>query len=155
MVAHKGGAEKTVEYKFQSIIGNGRTVQSELDKATTLQEVEQIKSKMQSIIASDKVLDKQGRITLTGATDRRVEDAKIRVSPVRNKKEMVAFIKSQIGVDITKYIEPNAGHPRSYLGIHLKDMPKNEQIRLKNLMQKKGVRIGENGGLGSTLHYIK
>lgn len=68
---------------------------------------------------------------------------------------MVSFIKNQIGVDISKYIEDRAGHPRTYLGIHIEDMPKSEQTKLRNLMQKKGVRIGENGGLGYTLHYIK
>lgn len=149
------GAESTSEYKFEQIIGNGRTTRSELDNAKSLDEVMQIQSKMQGIIQGDKSLDNQGRVALTDSMKRRVEDATVRVSPVGNKKQMVDFIKQQINVDISKYIEDKAGHPRTYLGIHLEKMHKQEQMRLRNLMQKKGVRIGDNGGLGYTLHYIK
>ena len=132
-----GGAEQTSEYKYEQIIGNGRTTKSKLDDATTLQQVEEIKNEMQKVISSDKTLDKQSRFSLVDAVERRVQEATIRVSPVSNKKEMISFIKQQIGIDISKYIEDKAGHPRTYLGIHIEEMPKPEQIRLRNLMQKK------------------
>lgn len=149
------GAEQTTEYKYEQIIGNGRSTRSQLDSATTLQQVEEIRNKMQNVISSDKTLDKQDKVAFKDATERRVQEATVRVSPVSNKKEMVSFIKQQIGIDISKYIEDKAGHPRTYLGIHIEKMPKTEQVKLRNLMQKKGVRIGDNGGLGYTLHYIK
>ena len=150
-----GGAEQTAEYKYERLIGNGRTGRSELDNAETVEQVRQIESTMKNIIQQDRSLDKQGKTTLNGATERRVDEAVVRVSPVSNRKEMVSFIKQQVGVDITPYIEERAGHPRSYLGFHLEKMPKAEQTKVKYIAQKKGIRIENNGGFGSTLTYIK
>lgn len=149
------GAEQTSEYKYQQIIGNGRTAASELDSAKTIEEVKQAQEKMLSIIQNDSSLDQQGKIAYTEATKRRIQEATIRVSPVSNKSQMINFIKQQINIDISNYVENKAGHPRTYLGIHLEKMPKHEEMRLRNLMQEKGVKIGYNGGLGYTLHYIK
>lgn len=149
------GAERTAEYAYEKLIGNGRTVRSELDRATTSEEVARIENKAKAVINNDKSIDKQGKTALIDATNRRVNEANVRVAPVSNKKEMTSFIKEQVGVDITPYIEERAGHPRSYLGVHLEDMPKAQETKVRNLMQKKGVRIEYNGGFGYTLTYIK
>lgn len=115
----------------------------------------EINSKMQNIISSDETLDKQGKIAFQDATKVRVDEAIIRVTPVSNKKEMINFIKQQTNIDISKYIEDKAGHPKTYLGVHIEDMPEKQQKILRTLMEKKGVHIGFNGGFGYVLYYIK
>lgn len=91
----KNGAEQTTQYKFTSIIGTWRsTGMSELDKANSIAEVRDIEKRMKSIIQNDSTLDQQGKITFNSSTDRRVNEAVARVSPVSNRKEMTAFISS-------------------------------------------------------------
>lgn len=76
-------------------------------------------------------------------------------SRMTNREDMVAFIKEQTNIDISSYIEEKAGHPRTYLGVHLEKMPINQQNEIKNLMYQKGVTIGDNGGYGYALYYKK
>lgn len=58
------GAEQTSEYKYQQIIGNGRTAASELDNAKTIEEVKQAQEKMLSIIQNDSSLGQQARLLI-------------------------------------------------------------------------------------------
>lgn len=76
-------------------------------------------------------------------------------SRLTNKNDMIDYIKEQTNIDVSKYVEKSTQKSRTYLGIHLEEMPINQRNTIKNLMYQKGVRVEENGGLGSAIYYKK
>jgi len=76
-------------------------------------------------------------------------------SRLTNKKDMIAYIKEQTNIDVSKYVEESTSKSRTYLGVHLEKMPINQKNTIRMLMAQKGVRIEDNGGYGNAIYYKK
>lgn len=75
-----------------------------------------------------------------------------------NREGLINYIKQQINVDISPYIEERTRNPKTYLGVHLEKMPQNDRNSIKNLLQNSynnNIRIEYNGGLGYAIYYKK
>lgn len=71
---------------------------------------------------------------------------------------MVAYIKKQTNIDVNKYIEPRTANSRTYLGVHLEDMSRNDSNAIRTLLQSSygnNLRIEYNGGYGYAIYYKK
>lgn len=72
-------------------------------------------------------------------------------------KEFIQYIKYQIDVDISPYIDLNYS-ARDYLNINFEKIPYNEQRRIMSLSFAYGAKrfkISDNGGLGKAFHVLK
>ena len=74
-----------------------------------------------------------------------------------NRKSLIDFVKKQTGIDLEKYIEPRAGHPRTGLGVHLDDIPRNGRRQVTDVLNSYGrkIRISDNGGFGDFIYFEK
>lgn len=85
-------------------------------------------------------------------------DVRVRASNVKldNKKNIIDFVKQQTNLDMSKYLEEKVSRSRTYLGVHLEDMNRNDRNEVIRLLRdKKGLRIGDNGGYGYAIYYKK
>lgn len=78
-----------------------------------------------------------------------------KITPLKNKATMIAYFKHQINVDLTDVLEPKFKNSRTFLGFYLKKLSKTEQYRLLDLIYKRGLEMGSNGGLGDVIYYKK
>ena len=144
-------AQQNVEDSYAKMIGNGRTTASELDKASSPEQVKQIESRMQTII-SDSELDKQGKIAFEEAMKNRVDDAIIRTSPIRNKNEMIEFFSETAGVDIRPHLEEgkhfgkNFGKSRTELYIRANELTDTQRAKIGEVVRKKQIRTAYTPG---------
>lgn len=74
-----------------------------------------------------------------------------------NKKEMIDFVKKQTNIDLTKVLEPREAKSRTYLGVHLEDLSRNQRNEVIRTLKRYGrnTRIEDNGGLGYAIYYDK
>lgn len=73
-----------------------------------------------------------------------------------SKENIIGFVKHQLKLDLSKYIEENAGHSRKYLGVHLEKLSINDRNAVMQLLKyKKGLRVEDNGGYGFAIYYKK
>lgn len=70
---------------------------------------------------------------------------------------MINYIRKQTNVDLNKVIEPREAKSRTYLGVHLEDLDRNQRNAvIKSLgSYGKNIRIEDNGGLGYAIYYEK
>lgn len=69
------------------------------------------------------------------------------------REETTQFIKKQVGVDITKYIDEDYSN-RTGVDLDWKKMTKNEQYAIRNLANKyKTYTLEDNGGLGMFMRF--
>lgn len=79
-------------------------------------------------------------------------------SSLSNKKDMIAYIKKQTNIDVSKYVEPKTSKSRTYLGVHLENMSRNDSNAIRTLLQSSygnNLRIEYNGGYGYAIYYKK
>lgn len=86
-------------------------------------------------------------------------DVRVRTSNVKldNKKSVIDFVKRQTGIDLSKVIEPKTSRSRTYLGVHLENLTRNQQNEVRSVLNSYGrkTRIGDNGGYGYAIYYDK
>lgn len=86
-------------------------------------------------------------------------DVRVRASNVKldNKNSVIDFVKRQTGIDLSKVVEPRTSRSRTYLGVHLEDLTKNQQNEVRRVLNAYGrkTRIGDNGGYGYAIYYQK
>ena len=144
-------ASRDIEMKYETIIGNGRTTASDLDKAKTPEEVRYIENKMQTIINSSE-LNEQGKIAYTEAMKNRVEDVLIRTTPIRNKSEMLRFFEEIANVDLKPHLEEgkhfgkNFGKSRTNIHIRANELTEAQRERILYAVKKKKIRTNYTPG---------
>ena len=72
---------------------------------------------------------------------------------VSKKDKIIDFIKKQISIDITQYIDLEYS-TRKYLNLNWNEIPKNEQRQIQYLSlryNKQFFELWDNGGLGMAL----
>lgn len=69
------------------------------------------------------------------------------------KGEFIERIKHQTNVDLLNVLEERTSGSRKYLGVHLENLPKNEENRVRDFLHKKDIQIGDNGGYGQAIYY--
>ena len=74
---------------------------------------------------------------------------------LNNKNNIINFVKKQTNVDLSKLVEPKAGRSRTYLGVHLEDLNRNQRNAVTGILNKMGVRVESNGGYGDAIYYKK
>ena len=67
------------------------------------------------------------------------------------KGDMIQRIGEQLSVDLSTVMEPRMQGSRKMLGVHLEDLPKNEEARVREFLSKKGITIHDNGGYGQAI----
>lgn len=77
------------------------------------------------------------------------------MTSLKNRATMLDYFKHQINIDLTDVLEPRSKNSRTYLGFYLKKLSKTEQNRLLDLIYKRGLKMGDNGGLGNVIYYEK
>ena len=86
-------------------------------------------------------------------------DVRVRASNVKldNKNSVIDFVKRQTGIDLSKVVEPRTSRSRTYLGVHLEDLTRNQQNEVRRVLNAYGrkTRIGDNGGYGYAIYYQK
>lgn len=86
-------------------------------------------------------------------------DVRVRASNVKlnNKNSVIDFVKRQTGIDLSKVVEPRTARSRTYLGVHLEDLTRNQQNEVRRVLNAYGrkTRIGDNGGYGYAIYYQK
>lgn len=144
-------AQQNIEDSYAKMIGNGRTSASELDKASSPEQVKQIESRMQTIISSSE-LDKQGKIAFEEAMKNRVEDALIRTTPIRNKSEMLKYFEEIANVDLKPHLEEgkhfgkNFGKSRTSIYIRTNELTEAQRERVTQAVKKKKIRASYTPG---------
>lgn len=80
---------------------------------------------------------------------------RMRETKLNNKQSVIDYVKRQTNVDLAKVVEPKAGKTRTGLGVHLEDLPLNQQRAVKQALSSYGhnLRVGDNGGYGSFIYY--
>lgn len=155
-----GSSSINIEDVYQRTIGNGRTYGSELDGAETVEQVREAERKMSELIKNSN-LDKQSKIAYEEATKRRTDEAYIRVAPIRNKKEMIEFFKTSVGVDVSPYIETgthfgkNFGKSKSQIVLNVNEMTESQRRKIGEVVKKKGMRSGYTPGFDWIHYYFK
>ena len=83
--------------------------------------------------------------------------ARARETKLSNKQSVIDYVKRQTNVDLAKVVEPRANKTRTGLGVHLEDLPLNQQRAVKQALSSYGhnLRVGDNGGYGSFIYYEK
>ena len=83
--------------------------------------------------------------------------ARAKETKLSNKQSMIDYVKRQTNVDLAKVVEPRANKSRTYLGVHLEDLPRSQQNAVRNALNSYGkkIRIESNGGLGDAIYYEK
>ena len=76
---------------------------------------------------------------------------------LNNKQNVIDFVKQQTNIDLSKVIEPRTSRSRTYLGVHLEDLTRNQQNEVRKVLNSYGkkTRIGDNGGYGYAIYYEK
>lgn len=75
---------------------------------------------------------------------------------LKNKKDIIDFVRHQLNIDLSPYLDEAAARSRTYLGVHLEKMCRSDRDKVMQLLRyKHGLRIEYNGGFGYALYYNK
>jgi len=74
---------------------------------------------------------------------------------LNNKKNLFEYIKHQLNIDLSKVEEPKMSKSRTYAGVHLEDLSINERNAIKTILNKRNIKIENNGGYGYAIKYEK
>lgn len=74
-------------------------------------------------------------------------------TPLTNKNNIIEYVKKQINVDLSNVLEESVSKSRTYLGVHLENLNINQRNSVKHLLNKRGIKIEDNGGLGNAIYY--
>ena len=77
--------------------------------------------------------------------------------PLNNRESVINYVKHMTNIDLNNLIESNAGHPRSYLGVHLEKLSPSDQRQVREVLNNRNhnLKIEDNGGLGHVIYYEK
>lgn len=75
---------------------------------------------------------------------------------LNNKENLFSYIKQQTKIDLSKVEEKDiTTHSRTGISVHLEALPINDRNTVKTLLNKRGIRTGDNGGLGTFIYFEK
>lgn len=89
------------------------------------------------------------RKTLISEIDKRLN------TNLSDRDGIINFVKKQTNIDLSKVLEPKNSRSRTYLGVHLDDLGRNQRNAVTSILNKYGVRIESNGGYGDAIYFKK
>lgn len=79
----------------------------------------------------------------------------VKTSDLSNRQGIIDFVKHQLSIDLSTVLEDSTMKSRTYLGVHLEKLDRSQVSSIRTLLNKKGIRIESNGGLGYAIYYKK